>query len=88
MSFFQVINLLVLVINLSEKIKRNLGETAFYVNDHLPSQTIKNETPSDIEILTTGETDFTTSPETITSKLSKKYEKLIVMRDFTITTVI
>ena len=71
----------------------------------MPSQTIKNEITSDIEIVTIkiticknnfvvgmykssnlSETNFTTSLETITSKLSNKCEKLILMEYFNITT--
>ena len=36
--------------------------------------------------LNLSETHFTTNPETITSKLSNKYEKLILMVDFNMTT--
>ena len=79
---------------------------AFYINDQLPSPTIKFENPSDIEIMTIeitisknkilvagiykppnlSETDLTTSLETVISKLSNSYEKLILMGDFNITT--
>ena len=72
----------------------------------MPSQTIKIENPSDIEILAIeitisknkilaagiykppnlSETDFTTGTETIISKLSNSYEKLILMGDFNMTT--
>ena len=83
------------------------GVIAFYITDQLPSQTIKIENPSDMEILTIeitirknkilvagiykppnlSETNFTTNLETIIiSKLSNKYEKLILMRDFNMTT--
>ena len=82
------------------------GGIAFYINDQLPSPTIKIENPSDIEILTIeiairknkilvvgiykppnlSETDFTTNLETIISKLSNSYEKLVLMRDFNMTT--
>ena len=82
------------------------GGLAFYINDQLPSRTIKIDNLSDIEILTIeitirkskilvagiykppnlSETDFTTSLETIISKLSNSYEKLILMGDFNMTT--
>ena len=82
------------------------GGIAFYINDQLPSRTIKIENPSDTEILTIeitihknkilvsgiykppnlSETDFTTSLEIIITKLSNSYEKLILMRDFNMTT--
>ena len=82
------------------------GGIAFYINDQLPSRTIKIEKLSDIEILTIEitihknkilvariykppnlrETDFTTSLETIISKLSNNYEKLILMGHFNMTT--
>ena len=82
------------------------GGIAFYINDQLPKWTIKNENPSDTEILTIeitihknkilaaeiykqlslSETEFTTNLETIISKLSNNYEKLILMGDFNMTT--
>ena len=82
------------------------GGIAFYINDHLPKWTIKNENPSDTEILTIeitihknkilaaeiykqlnlSETEFTTNLETIISKLSNNYEKLILMGNFDMTT--
>ena len=66
------------------------GGIAFYTNDQLPSRTIKIENPSDIAGIykpsNVTETDFTTNRETIISKLSNSYEKLILMGDFNMTT--
>ena len=71
------------------------GGIAFYVNDQLPSRIMKIENPLDIEILNIEitirknnllfETDFTTSLETIISKLSNSYEKINLMGDFNMT---
>ena len=71
------------------------GGIAFYINDQLPSRIMKIENPLDIEILNIEitihknnllfETDFTTSLETIISKLSNSYEKINLMGDFNMT---
>ena len=52
-----------------------------YINNHLASRTIKTENSSGIEILTIEITSIT-SFETIVSKLSNKYEKLVLMEDY------
>ena len=69
----------------------------FYVNNQLPNRTIKIDTLT-IEIIirkkkfllreykpNLSEIDFSTSLESIISRLSNKYEKLIFMGDFNMT---
>ena len=73
-----------------------MGGIAFYINGLLPSRIIKIQNISYIKILTIEitirkppnltETDFTASFKTFVSKLSSKYEKLILIEDFNMTT--
>ena len=71
------------------------GGIPFYINDQLSSRTIEVENPSmqrfnsccrDIQTTKLSETNFATSLKTIISKLSNKYEQLILMGDFNMTT--